>query len=122
MCGGRQRRVTGMTRPQHAPSGHSSPPFANGMLMTPLNETHDPSLRSWVEAANAEGTDFPIQNLPFGVFRRAGSTEVFRGGVAIGDQILDLAAVRIARAIRSTAAANGLKAASSGPTLNAFMA
>jgi len=55
-----------------------------------LNETHDPALRSWVASANDGNTDFPIQNLPFGVFRRAGSHEQFRIGVAIGDQILDL--------------------------------
>jgi fumarylacetoacetase len=60
--------------------------------MNALNETHDPTLRSWVASANQAGTDFPIQNLPFGVFRRRGSSEAFRGGVAIGDQILDLAA------------------------------
>ena len=40
--------------------------------MSTLNETHDAALRSWVESANAAGTDFPIQNLPFGVFRREG--------------------------------------------------
>jgi fumarylacetoacetase len=56
-----------------------------------VDETHDPALKSWVEAANADGTDFPIQNLPFGVFRSAGSTEIPRVGVAIGDRILDLA-------------------------------
>ena len=61
--------------------------------MTMLNETHDPALRSWVASANLAGTDFPIQNLPFASFRRRGSDEAFRGGVAIGDQILDLAAV-----------------------------
>lgn len=61
-------------------------------MSTLINETHDPALRSWVASANAVGTDFPIQNLPFAVFRRRGSAEVFRGGVAIGDQILDLAA------------------------------
>ena len=55
-----------------------------------LNETHDPSVRSWVSSANAAGADFPLQNLPFGIFRRRGNTERFRGGVAIGDQILDL--------------------------------
>ncbi|MGM9458281.1 hypothetical protein, partial [Lacticaseibacillus rhamnosus] len=38
-------------------------------------------------------TDFPIQNLPHGVFRRQRSTEAWRGGVAIGDAILDLAAL-----------------------------
>ncbi|WP_029525802.1 fumarylacetoacetase [Polaromonas glacialis] len=57
-----------------------------------LNETHEPALRSWVAYANAAGNDFPIQNLPFAVFRRKGTLEAFRGGVAIGDQILDLAA------------------------------
>lgn len=61
--------------------------------MTALNETHRPDLQSWVASANVAGQDFPIQNLPFAVFRRKGSTEAFRGGVAIGDQILDFAAV-----------------------------
>ncbi len=58
-----------------------------------LNETHDPELRSWVASAQAAACDFPLQNLPFAVFRRKGLNEPFRGGVAIGDQILDLAAV-----------------------------
>jgi len=52
--------------------------------------THDPALRSWVASANAAGTDFPVQNLPYGRFRRAGSDEPWRIGVAIGDQVLDL--------------------------------
>ena len=55
------------------------------------DHTHDPRLRSWVGSAQAPGTDFPIQNLPFGVFGRAG--EPSRIGVAIGDQVLDVAAV-----------------------------
>jgi fumarylacetoacetase len=57
-----------------------------------LNETHDSSLRSSVASANLPGADFTIQNLPFGVFRRRGSDEVFRVGVAIGDSIFDIAA------------------------------
>lgn len=61
--------------------------------MSLLNETHNPVLRSWVASANQARHDFPIQNLPFAVFRRQGAHEPFRGGVAIGDQILDLAAV-----------------------------
>jgi fumarylacetoacetase len=65
-------------------------------MTTQLNETHDAGLRSWVASANTGNTDFPIQNLPYGVFRRAGSDEQFRLGVAIGDQILDLAAARMA--------------------------
>lgn len=55
-----------------------------------LNDTHDPELRSWVACANISATDFPIQNLPFGRFRRASRGEPWRIGVAIGDQILDL--------------------------------
>jgi len=55
-----------------------------------INETHDPRLKSWVESANHLESDFPIQNLPFGVFRRKGSGEAARVGVAIGDQILDV--------------------------------
>lgn len=51
------------------------------------NETHDPNLTSWVESANRPDSDFPIQNLPFGVFRPGqGSPRV---GVAIGESILD---------------------------------
>ena len=54
-----------------------------------LDATHDPGLRSWVDAANDPATDFPIQNLPFGRFRRADDMD-WRIGVAIGDQVLDL--------------------------------
>jgi fumarylacetoacetase len=53
-----------------------------------VDETHDPALRSWVESAHADGTDFPIQNLPFGTFRHE-FEERPRVGIAIGDQILD---------------------------------
>lgn len=61
--------------------------------MTVLDKTHNPHLRSWVESANVAGCDFPIQNLPFGRFRRAGSSDAgLRIGVAIGDQVLDLRA------------------------------
>jgi len=54
--------------------------------------TTNPELRSWIDAANAADADFPIQNLPFGVFRRAGGADLARVGVAIGDRVLDLAA------------------------------
>ncbi|GHC90883.1 fumarylacetoacetase [Pseudorhodoferax aquiterrae] len=60
--------------------------------MISVNATHDPQLRSWVASARVAGCDFPIQNLPFGRFRPTGSTEPFRIGVAIGDQVLDLKA------------------------------
>jgi fumarylacetoacetase len=55
-----------------------------------LDATHDAALSSWVESANDPAADFPIQNLPFGRFRRAGALDAWRVGVAIGDGILDL--------------------------------
>ncbi|WP_428505982.1 fumarylacetoacetase [Roseateles sp.] len=58
--------------------------------MSLIDHTHSPSAQSWVDSANAADTDFPIQNLPYGLFRRAGSNESARVGVAIGEQILDL--------------------------------
>jgi fumarylacetoacetase len=87
--------------------------------MTSLNESHGTALRSWVASANATGADFPIQNLPFGVFRRAGSEEVFRIGVAIGDDILDLTAAHDLGSF--TGAARAAAQACCAPTLNAFM-
>jgi fumarylacetoacetase len=68
-----------------------------------LNETHDPDLKSWVVSANRAGTDYPIQNLPLAIFRRAGRGERFRGGIAIGDQILDLAALHALHLISGSA-------------------
>ena len=85
-----------------------------------LNETHEPGLRSWVDSANIAGHDFPIQNLPFGVFRRAGGTQSFRGGVAIGDYILDLGAAHAAGLFEGMAAQAALAACE--PRLNALMA
>ncbi|MDP2022522.1 MAG: fumarylacetoacetate hydrolase family protein, partial [Hydrogenophaga sp.] len=61
--------------------------------MKHLNETHDQALRSWVSSANVPGNDFPIQNLPFASFKRRGIQESYRVGVAIGDMVLDMAAV-----------------------------
>jgi len=91
--------------------------------MYSTNETHDPALRSWVGSANRAEADFPIQNLPFGVFRRAGSQEAFRAGVAIGDQILDLGASEV-RALTSSGAAVLTAAldACSESTLNSYFA
>ncbi len=61
------------------------------MKTTPIDETHGIALRSFVESAHDPRTDFPIQNLPLGVFRRAGESQD-RIGAAIGDSILDLKA------------------------------
>jgi len=59
-----------------------------------LDHTHDPVAQSWVDSANDPACDFPIQNLPFGRFRRPGE-EGWRIGVAIGDQVLDLRAAKL---------------------------
>jgi fumarylacetoacetase len=85
-----------------------------------LNHTHDPAARSWLASANEPGSDFPIQNLPFGVFRRRGADEPFRGGVAIGDQVIDLAAVS-ASGVLDGLAADAARAAAQ-PALNDLLA
>ena len=80
--------------------------------MNGINETHDPTLRSWVESANSADGDFPIQNLPFGVFAtRDGAARV---GVAIGDYVLDVGAASAAldpsaQAAAQAAAADNLR-------------
>ncbi len=88
--------------------------------MAQLNETHDPGLKSWVASANRAPCDFPIQNLPFAVFRRKHTAEAFRAGVAIGDQILDLAALDNA-GLMDGDAGSGVSACNN-ETLNPFMA
>ncbi len=55
-----------------------------------IDATHDPARRSWVESANDAATDFPIQNLPFGMFRRRENGARARVGVAIGGMVLDV--------------------------------
>ncbi len=62
-------------------------------MPVPIDETHDAARRSFVASANGH-PDFPIQNLPFGVFSPPGGAP--RAGVAIGDMILDLEAAQAA--------------------------
>jgi fumarylacetoacetase len=88
--------------------------------MHDINETHARELTSHVATANEKDTDFPIQNLPFGSFRRLGTTEEFRCGVAIGDQVLDLGALQAAGCLEPGDAA--LFDTFKKPQLNAFMA
>ncbi|CAN7794933.1 fumarylacetoacetase [Caballeronia sp. LjRoot34] len=88
--------------------------------MISLDHTHDPAVRSWLDSANLVGTDFPIQNLPFSVFRRRGTQETFRGGVAIGDQVVDLAALTASSALDGVVLQAARAAAQA--TLNDFFA
>ncbi|MEM8930083.1 MAG: fumarylacetoacetase [Acidobacteriota bacterium] len=88
-----------------------------------INATHDPSLTSWVESANAAEADFPIQNLPFGVFHTEGTAP--RVGVAIGDQIVDVATSFDGGAFASADDQDLVAAASEacrGPVLNPLFA
>jgi len=87
--------------------------------MPTLNETHNPQLTSWLTSANSGRSDFPIQNLPFACFRKHGSADELRGGVAIGDQIVDLKALSQAGLLSGLAQA-GVEAAAES-SLNNFM-
>ena len=89
-------------------------------MSTTLDATHDPSLRSWLASANEDTSEFPIQNLPIGLFNRRGGAGPFRPGVAIGDQIVDLLAACDARALPADVA-DTLGRCQPGE-LNAFMA
>lgn len=118
ICSARARSRT--QNQKHIAETQTTQSTFNASTLMQLNETHDPALQSWVATANVAGTDFPIQNLPFAMFRRRGSTEAIRGGVAIGDQVLDLAAVTASGLLSGDAAA-AAKAAC-GDKLNALMA
>lgn len=83
--------------------------------MTGFDETHDPSRRSWVPGADGHA-DFPVQNLPLGVFSSPGGAP--RAGVVVGDHILDLAALA-GSDLLSGAALDAAKTA--GPALNALL-
>jgi len=84
-----------------------------------LDGTHDPSVQSWVESANVAGSDFPLQNLPFGIFRRRGESGEPSVGIAIGDRILDLRGLQSERsfAAESTLAADACAASSLNPLM-----
>src|SRR3954447_19857518 len=79
--------------------------------MAQLDQTHDPRRQSWVASANGH-PDFPIQNLPLGIFTPPGGGPP-RAGVAIGDVILDLAAAQAAGLLVGEAA-RALEAAAGG--------
>ncbi|MEM7050730.1 MAG: fumarylacetoacetase [Acidobacteriota bacterium] len=79
-----------------------------------VDHTHDPDRRSWIESAHGAG-DFPLQNLPLGVFST--SNQEKRLGVAIGDEILDLTAVAATGLLKAE-----LAMACRGTDLNGLMA
>ena len=79
--------------------------------------THVPTRLSWVASANGHA-EFPIQNLPFGVFSTHDGGP--RGGVAIGDSILDIGAALEAGLFTGTA--RDAAEAAAGPVLNPLLA
>lgn len=86
-------------------------------MTAPIDETHDPALVSWVASAHGH-PDFPIQNLPLGVFSPPGKGP--RGGIAIGDMILDLAALAMSGLLEGEARIAAQAAA--GQALNPLLA
>jgi len=85
--------------------------------MPTVDETHDPQRKSWVESANGH-PDFPIQNLPLGVFAPPGEDP--RGGIAIGNEVLDLAALAASGLLEGEALLGAT--AASGAALNPLLA
>src|SRR5204863_8101632 len=86
------------------------------------DETHDKARQSWVPSANGH-SEFPLQNLPFGVFSppaRTAPDAARRGGVAIGDMIFDLRAAHDAGLVSGEAATSA--DAASGGTPNPLLA
>jgi fumarylacetoacetase len=82
-----------------------------------IDATHHVNRRSWVESANSH-PDFPIQNLPFGIYSKGGWEP--RGGIAIGDEIFDITAA-VERKLFDGEAKRAAEAAC-GPTLNPLLA
>jgi fumarylacetoacetase len=76
----------------------------SSQVMDDLQATRDPARKSWIDSANAAQCDFPIQNLPFGVFSVA-TNPAPRAGVAIGDVIVDLSVLHAAGLLHLPASA-----------------
>ena len=81
-----------------------------------MDETHDSKLKSWVDVA--EDSDFPIQNIPFGVYSPKGGGDL-HVATAIGNYVLDLAYLDEAGCFEGTEV-EGTEVFHE-PTLNAFM-
>ncbi len=79
-----------------------------------IDHTHSATARSWLDSANTSD-DFPVQNLPLGVFSTVGGEPHI--GVAIGDQVLDLAATSVAALLPES-----LRSPLTQPTLNDLFA
>jgi fumarylacetoacetase len=86
-------------------------------MIVSIDETHDPKRQSWVASANGHA-DFPVQNLPLGIFSPAGRGP--RGGMAIGEAILDLVALAASGLLAGDALIGG--GAAAGATLNPLLA
>ncbi len=87
-----------------------------------IDDTHAPGRRSWVASAN-QHPEFPIQNLPLGIFTPRDGAQ--HGGVAIGDEIFDIGAALKAGLFNgpaNTIAAEAAEVASVGGALNSFFA
>jgi fumarylacetoacetase len=82
--------------------------------VSPIDHTHDAAAISWVEGADAHA-DFPVQNLPLGIFSTANKER--RVGMAVGDSVLDLSGM-----VEDRLLPGNLRAALGAGTLNALFA
>ena len=82
-----------------------------------MDATHELGLTCWVESANGHD-QFPIQNLPLGIFAPADGPR--RGGIAVGDSILDVGGLLACGLLEGDAKVAA--SAASGSTLNSFLA
>jgi len=85
-----------------------------------LDHTHDKATNSWLDSANDIDSHFPLQNLPYSIFRRRTGGDTFRAGIALGDQIIDI--TKLLREKQFIGQAESAAAACTAPTLNAFFA
>jgi fumarylacetoacetase len=85
-----------------------------------LDHTHDKAARSWLDSANDVDSHFPLQNLPYAIFRRRTGNENFRAGIALGDQIIDV--TKLLREKQLPGQAEAAAVACTASTLNAFFA
>lgn len=84
------------------------------------DDTHRSDVVSWVDSASDPATDFPVQNLPVGIFRRRDANETWRVGIAIGHEVLDAAAAARAGLFDGASARAGVRC--HAPSINGLLA
>lgn len=84
------------------------------------DRSHDPSRATWIDGQSQKQSDFPIQNLPLGVFRESGEISEGSIGIRILDQVVDLKSLAEEGLLDSLDAR--IQYAFAAPTLNGWLA